>query len=151
MWPFSSKPPDPKLEALRAEYDALVPRMVEDRIERIEGFDALICVRPILINTRGRLALKVAHNSWGNWAIHEINKDGTFSQKGVYWIRQGRIDWTSPEQYAEVILLMAREGEVFKRENQSTGVHRIGYKVLEFNTMKRPIIQWKNYKCSRGY
>jgi hypothetical protein len=151
MWPFSSKKPDPKLEALRAEYDALVPRMVEDRIERIEGFDVLICVRPVLINTQGRLALKVAHNSYGSWAIHEINKDGTFSKKGPYWIRPTRSDWHTPDQYVEVMLLMAREGECFKRETQSNGVHRIGYKVLEFNTVKRPIIEWKNYKWSRGH
>lgn len=152
MWPFTPKKPDPKLEALRQEYDALVPRMIEDRIETVEGIQAFICVRPLLANARGRLALKVAHNSFGNWAVHEINKDGSFSQSGPYWIKSRQDTWRSNGQYAEVVLLLARDGTHFKIKHpyQDGGVHRIGFKVVDFNTPKLPIIEWSNYKWSRG-
>ena len=77
---------------------------------------------------------------------------GTFSQKGPYWLKARQDTWRSNGEYAEVILLLARDGTHFqiKHPYQDGGVHRIGFRVTEFNTTKRPVIEWKDFRWSRG-
>jgi len=73
----------------------------------------------------------------GGWAIQHINKTGTFSQRGPYYISQYRGTWRPTGRRLLIKNLRGRKGFGFRPDhyNQSSGlIWEKGLNVLEYGT-----------------
>jgi hypothetical protein len=145
MWPFSIKP-DPVKEALLKEYEQAKLTMYEPRKERMEnGMFMCQMVFEVSHNGSGKLGVVVARN-WKDScrAIHEINKDETFSKKDVYWTTKR---WAphKPRMFAHGLFIQNFDGLNPMRKMREQ-VYSVGYRILEMNTDKRPVLSFEDWK-----
>lgn len=158
MWPFGSKP-NQELEALRARFEALKPRMfepIDTDVGESKGFVRTI-VCGVMQHEGGRLGIIVARSTLGTFAVHEVNQDGTFSKRLPYWTRKGERSWrgfgrAEEGRHALVRLLIGREGTGFKMSNMDPKsiVPRIGLEILKMDTDQLPKWTWDDFRFMHG-
>lgn len=149
MWPFYSKP-NPKKEELLKEYEQLLPRMYKSVTVKTVG--TISCVRTVIEisrNESGKLGYVVANN-WKDTAcaVHEINRDGTFSKKGFYWTKK---KWfiCNPRCFAICHILIDKSciNPLIDIRQQACS---LGQNIVEMNTSYLPTMSFSNWKLYFG-
>jgi hypothetical protein len=106
----------------------------DPRIEVLERLAAELCSR------RGQLAIEVKVQGYG-MALHHINKDGTFSARGPYFVSIHSRNWTPSKRVHLVRCIRARGGGGFRSSNptQTNGlIAERGDAIIEYDTKKHP-------------
>lgn len=141
MWPFKSTP-NPHDEALHADFEKAKALMQPLKIVRqSEGFNVAISVCQILTNSDGKIGIKIAQG-YSASAIHEINRNGTFSGKGPYWTKK---TWRGkPRRFAvcELAISNAPRGMRNPREE----IRTYGLSIVEMDTDRLPPMSFDDWR-----
>nr|MBB4248023.1 hypothetical protein [Rhodocyclus tenuis] len=91
-----------------------------------------------LRHNNGRLGVAVSNGSRNGLAVHELNKDGSFSKRGPYFTKAfGR--WTQTGN-RHVVRFIRAKGGYFKSSNPNQGggeIHEQALNLIEPNTQRK--------------
>jgi hypothetical protein len=131
-------------EELRARYQIEAGRMFRCRVvKELPEMDLVEMVVELSVDSAGGLGVIVAVG-YRSRAVHEINKDGSFSKGPPYWTRK---NWRpcDPRRYAQCLLFQAkRPGNPMKPVREQ--ILHVGHEVLDFDSKFRPFQTFETWK-----
>lgn len=131
-------------EELRARYEVAARTMFKKRLlDETAELAFVEMVAELSVNDKGRLGVVVA-TSYRSCAVHELNRDGTFSHRLPYWTRKS---WPpcKPRRFFRGIFLHDKHiGNFMKPDSEK--VRYYGHKVLEIDTELRPYWSFEDWK-----
>lgn len=96
----------------------------------------------------GRLAVSLHHGQGSGIVVHELNRDGTFSARGPYFIKRSPCIWAPTGRHHIVEVEVFTAG--FKTTNPSGGrSNEVGRRVLELNTGAHRPLTLREYGTMR--
>ena len=135
-------------EELRARYEIEAGRMFRCRVvEELPEMDLVEMVVELSVDSAGRLGVIVAVG-YRSRAVHEINKDGSFSKRPPYWTGK---NWRrcDPRRYAQCLLFQAKRlGNPMKPVREQ--ILHMGHKILDFDPQFRPFQSFETWKTLNG-
>lgn len=144
-------------QRLGAEYDEYVKGAFEpQRQSGPRGTTVVTRIAAEVISAGGRKAvvLDAPRRPDGkprSTVVHEVNKDGTFSKKGPYFINWYRRNWSTTGQKHVIKTLAAPKSGGFEASNPGGGtVPEIGVQVVEWNTEKYEAVPARRYDMRSG-
>jgi len=119
-------------EELRARYEIEAGLMFRRRVvKELPEINLVEMVAELSVDSAGRLGVVVAVG-YRSCAVHEINKDGSFSKRLPYWTRKAwrRCD---PRRYAQCLFLESkRTGNPMKLDSEK--ILHVGHAILDFDS-----------------
>ena len=148
---LSSSKKSNELDQLWERYQKYCERCIEDEVVGFDGRCVCRGVRPLLVNDKGRFAVVVSQVWHGKVvAIHEINKDWSFSQRKPYFTKTFGGNWELSGAWAIVHFLRPENEnanfEIATRSGNKSEVSQIGFRIESAQTEFRPMASWEDFK-----
>lgn len=142
MWPFGKSK---KTELLQKEYEEYARKMFNPEVVQ-DNVDTLLIktVFEVCHNQNGRLGCILATDwRFNRRAVQEINKDMSFSKKGIGWTTT---DWKpfNPRRYALGLVIQTKRPNSMKPLRQQ--VNAVGLNILEMDTEYLPALSYSEWK-----